>query len=107
VRHSSPRTSNLQALLIALRTFRLLTHVQRIKGTTDETVERWELRDANEHVVYRESYPVAFENGMFESTVGISANSFTTKQGGGILIHGMELPSAPDRGGLITTAPRK
>jgi len=34
--------------------------VQSIEGTTDETVEWWELRDAKEHVVYRESYPVAF-----------------------------------------------
>src|SRR5207247_7447601 len=36
-------------------------------------------------------------NPMFESTVGTSANSFTTKQGSGILVHGMELPSAPGR----------
>jgi hypothetical protein len=75
--------------------------VQSIEGTTDETVEWWELRDANERVVYRESYPVTFENGMFESTVGISANSFTTKQGGGILVHGTEEPSAPDSGGWV------
>src|SRR5438477_8982699 len=38
---------------------------------------------------------------MFESTVGTSANSFTTKQGSGILVHGMELPSAPDSGGWV------
>ena len=90
-----------QSLIVAQQTFHLLTHVQSIKGTTDETVEWWELHDAKEHVVYRESYPVAFENGMFESTVGISANSFTTKQGSGILVHGMELPSAPDSGGWV------
>src|SRR6266446_1501279 len=90
-----------QSLIVAQQTFRLLTHVQSIEGTTDETVEWWELRDAKEHVVYRESYPVAFENGMFESTVGISANSFTTKQGSGILVHGMDLPSAPDSGGWV------
>jgi len=90
-----------QTLIVAQQTFHLLTHVQSIKGTTDETVEWWELHDAKEHVVYRESYPVAFENGMFESTVGISANSFTTKQGSGILVHGMELPSAPDSGGWV------
>ena len=90
-----------QNLTVAQQTFRLLTHVQSIEGTTDETVEWWELRDANERVVYRESYPVTFENGMFESTVGISANSFTTKQGSGILVHGMELPSAPDSGGWV------
>jgi len=90
-----------QSLIVAQQTFHLLTHVQSIEGITDETVEWWELRDAKEHVVYRESYPVAFENGMFESSVGISANSFTTKQGSGILVHGMELPSAPDSGGWV------
>jgi len=90
-----------QTLIVAQQTFRLLTHVQSIEGTTDETVEWWELRDAKERVVYRESYPVAFENGMFESTVGISANSFTTQQGSGILVHGMELPSASDSGGWV------
>jgi len=90
-----------QSLIVAQQTFHLLTHVQSIEGITDETVEWWELRDAKEHVVYRESYPVAFENGMFASSVGISANSFTTKQGSGILVHGMELPSAPDSGGWV------
>jgi hypothetical protein len=90
-----------QTLILAQQMFRLLTHVQSIEGTTDETVEWWELRDAKERVVYRESYPVAFENGTFESTVGISANSFTTKQGSGVLVHGMELPSAPDSGGWV------
>src|SRR5436309_3110830 len=84
-----------QTLIVAQQTFRFLTHLQRIEETTDETVEWWELHDAKEHVVYRESYLVAFENGMFESTVGISADSFTTKQGSGILVHGMDLPSAP------------
>lgn len=90
-----------QSLIVAQQTFRLLTHVQSIEGTTEETVEWWELRNPKQHVVYRESYPVAFENGMFQSTVGISASSFTTKQGSGILVHGMELPSAPDSGGWV------
>jgi hypothetical protein len=90
-----------QSLIVAQQTFRLVTHVQRIEGTTDETVEWWELRNVKEHVVYRESYPVAVENGAFENTVEISANSFTTKQGSGILVHGMELPSAPDSGGWV------
>jgi hypothetical protein len=90
-----------QTLIVAQQVFRLLTHVQCIEGTTDETVEWWELRDAKERVIYRESYPVAFENGTFESTVGISANTFTTKQGSGVLVHGMELPSAPDSGGWV------
>jgi hypothetical protein len=52
-----------QTLIVSQQTFRLLTHVQSIEGTTEETVEWWELRDAKEHVVYRESYQVGFENG--------------------------------------------
>src|ERR1041385_3011801 len=36
-----------QTLTVAQQTFRLLTHVQSIQGTSDETVEWWELRDAN------------------------------------------------------------
>lgn len=90
-----------QTLVIAQQTFRFVTHVQSIERTNEETVEWWELRDVKEHVVYRESYGVAFENGGFESTVWISAKSFTTKLGSGILVHGMELPSAPDSGGWV------
>jgi hypothetical protein len=90
-----------QTLVIAQQTFRLVIHVQSIERTNEETVEWWELRDAKEHVVYRASYEVAFENGGFESTAWISAKSFTTKLGSGILVHGMELPSAPDSGGWV------
>jgi hypothetical protein len=90
-----------QTLTVAQQTFRLLTHVQSIKSTSDETVEWWELRDANERVVYRESYPVRFQNGTFETMTAITAESFTTKQGAGILIHGSEEPSAPDSGGWV------
>ena len=90
-----------QTLIIAQQTFRFVTHVQRIESTNEETVEWWELRDAKEHVMYRESYGVAFENSGFESTVWISAKSFTTKLGSGILVHGVELPSAPDSGGWV------
>jgi hypothetical protein len=90
-----------QTFIVAQQTFRLQTHVQSIEGTKEETVEWWELRNAKDRVVYRQSYPIAFENGMFESTTSISASSFTTSQGGGILIHGMDLPSAPDSGGWV------
>ena len=38
---------------------------------------------------------------MFESTVDISASAFNTGQGGGILIHGFDLPSAPNSGGWV------
>jgi hypothetical protein len=90
-----------QTLIVAQHTFRLLTHVQNIQGTTDETVEWWELRDAKEHVVYRQSYPVTFTSGLFEWMVSISAKSFTTQQGSGILIQGGEEPSAPESGGWV------
>ena len=90
-----------QTLIIAQQTFRFVTHVQTIESTNEETAEWWELRDAKEHVVCRESYGVAFENGGFESTVWISAKAFTTKLGSGILVHGVELPSAPDSGGWV------
>lgn len=90
-----------QTLIVAQQTFRLLTRVQKIEGTTDETVEWWELRDANDHVAYRESYPISFENGMFENTVHINANAFSTTQGSGILIHGMDQPSDPESGGWV------
>jgi hypothetical protein len=90
-----------QTLIVAQQRYSFVTHVQRIERTNEETVEWWELRDAKEHVVYRESYGVAFENGMFASTVAISATSFTTKLGSGILVHGNEEPSAPDSGGWV------
>lgn len=90
-----------QNLVVAQQTFRLLTHVQSIPATSDETVEWWELRDAKEQVLYRESYGVEFENGSFASTVAVNASSFTTKQGSGILVQGMDLPSAPDSGGWL------
>src|SRR6202007_486059 len=41
-------------------------------------------------------YGVAFENGGFESTGWINGNSFTTKTGRGILVQGMDFPSASD-----------
>ena len=89
-----------QTLIVAQQTFRLLTHVQSI-GTGEETVEWWELRNAKDHVVCRQSYPVTFTNGSFDWMVSISAKSFTTPQGGGILIEGGEEPSAPDSGGWV------
>jgi hypothetical protein len=94
-----------ETFTVAQRTFRMITHLQRIEASTtqaaDETVEWWELRDALDHVMYRQSYPVAFQNGMFESTVAISARSFTTEQGSGILVEGIDLPSAPGSGGWV------
>jgi hypothetical protein len=94
-------TDREQLLTAAQQRFRLLTRLQKIAATGEETVESWELRDQNNRVVYREAYPVAFEHGSFESTVSIVAEPFTTQQGGGILIHGMDLPSAPDSGGWV------
>ena len=90
-----------QTLIVAQQTFRLLTHVQSMAGTGEQTVEWWELRNAKDQVVYRQSYPVTFTNGSFDWMVSISAKSFTTAQGGGILIEGGEEPSAPDSGGWV------
>jgi hypothetical protein len=90
-----------QTLIVAQQTFRLLTHVQSIAGKGEETVEWWELRNAKDQVVYRQSYPVTFTNGSFDWMVSISAKAFTTPQGGGILIEGGEEPSAPDSGGWV------
>ncbi|HZP02385.1 MAG TPA: hypothetical protein VFD30_19035 [Terriglobia bacterium] len=86
---------------MAQRNYRFVTRVQSTPATKEETVEWWELRDAEDHVLYRQAYPVAFQNGTFESTVDVSASSFTGKGGGGILIQGMDLPSAPDSGGWV------
>src|SRR5262250_2698865 len=54
-----------QTFTVAQQAFRLLTHLQTVEGTNDETVEWWELRDAKDRVIHRESYDLAFENGMF------------------------------------------
>jgi hypothetical protein len=90
-----------QTLTVAQRTYRLLIHEQSIQGTSEKTVESWELRGPDEHVVYRQSYPVAVQNGAFENITEIGASAFTAKGGSGILISGMDLPSAPDSGGWM------
>jgi hypothetical protein len=95
---SSDRSQN---LVVAQHTFRLLTHVQSIPATKEQTVEWWELRNDKDRVIFHTSYPVEFENGSFTSTVDISANSFNTAQGGGILVRGGEEPSDPSDGGWV------
>jgi len=94
-------TDKSQTLTVWQHNFRLITHLLSIEGTSEQTVEWWELRDANDRVVHRATYPVAFQNGGFESTVDINASAFNTSQGGGILIHGFDLPSAPNSGGWV------
>lgn len=88
-----------QEFTVAQRKYRLLIHEQSIEGTTEKTVEWWELRDADDHVVRRESYPATIQNGSFENTTEISGNFFEAKGGSGIIISGMDLPSAPESGG--------
>jgi hypothetical protein len=90
-----------QEFMVAQRKYRLLIHEQSIEGTTEKTVESWELRDTEDHVVFHEQYPVTVQNGAFESTTDISGNSFEGKGGSGIIISGMDLPSAPDSGGWM------
>jgi hypothetical protein len=88
-------------LVVAQHTFRFVSHLQRVEGTNEDTVDHWELRGANDRVIYQQSYPVSFQDGQFEDTVSVDAEAFNTQQGGGILIHGMDLPSAPDSGGWV------
>ena len=95
---SSDRTQN---LVVAQHTFRLLTHLQSIPATKEQTVEWWELRNDKDRVIFHKSYPVEFQTGSFASIVDISANSFNTAQGGGILVHGGEEPSDPSDGGWV------
>jgi hypothetical protein len=90
-----------QEFTVAQRKYRLLIHEQSIDGTTEKTVEWWELLDADDHVVRRETYPVTIQNGAFENITEISGNSFEAKGGSGIIISGMDLPSAPDSGGWM------
>jgi hypothetical protein len=98
-------TEKSQTLLIAQQEFRFVTHTKSIQSTAtqpaDETVEWWELRDATDKVLYRESYSVAFQNGTFDNTTNVNASSFTTSQGSGIIVSGLDLPSAPDSGGWL------
>jgi hypothetical protein len=94
-----------QTFTVAQHTYRLLTHIQRIeaanKQTAEETTEWWELRNSKDQVIYREAYPVVFQDGTFESTVEISAMPFTTQQGSGMLVQGLDLPSAPGTGSWL------
>jgi hypothetical protein len=90
-----------QEFIVAQRKYRLLIHEQSIEGTTEKTVDRWELRDNDDHVVRRETYPVMIQNGGFENITEIDGNSFEGKGGSGIIISGMDLPSAPDSGGWM------
>ncbi len=94
-----------QSFTIASHTFRLLKHVQRIESapgkTTEETVEWWELRNSKDQVVYREQYPFNVVNGVFDFAVSISASSFTTKEGAGIVVQRGDEPSDPLSGGSV------
>lgn len=90
-----------QEFTIAERKYRLLLHEQSIDGTTSKTVEWWELRDADDHVVRHESYPVALQNGEFEDTTEIIGNSFVGKDGSAIIIQGRNEVTAPGDGGWV------
>lgn len=94
-----------QNFTIGEHTFRMLKHVQRIErvpGTTaDETVEWWELRNSKDQVVYREQYPFSFVDGGFDFTVSVTASSFATKEGAGIVVQRGEEPSDPLAGGSV------
>lgn len=92
-------------LVAGKQTFRLVSHLQRLEATStqpaDETTDWWELRGSDGRVIYRESYGVAFQDGGFESTVEVSARAINTKLGSGVLVEGMDLPSAPNSGSWV------
>ncbi len=65
----------------------------------DETVDWWEIRDSTGAVVYRQSYgPHEFQNGTFAETTSVGARVLKTQFGKGLLVDGMDLPSAPNSG---------
>ncbi len=94
-----------QSFTVAEHTFRLLKHVQRMERepgkTAEETVEWWELRNSKDQVVYREEYPVNVVNGAFDFSVAVSASSFKTPEGAGIVVERSEEPSDPLSGGSV------
>jgi hypothetical protein len=70
------------------------------KGLQDSTTEWWELRDPAGKVIARENGgpPKLSDMGGFEETHDITAGTFHADGGDGILIEGLELPSAPNSG---------
>jgi hypothetical protein len=87
-------------LVVGQQTFHFIAHIQRCAARehqqAEQTVERWELRDATNQVIYHQSYHF---DGTCEDTVDVGASAINTKQGSGVLIDGEELPSAPGSGG--------
>ncbi len=94
-----------QSFSIADHVIRFIKHVQRIESapgkTAEETVEWWELRNSKDQVVYREQYPFNVVNGVFDFAVSVTANSFATKEGAGIVIQRGDEPSDPLSGGSV------
>jgi hypothetical protein len=94
-----------QSFTIGDHTFRMLKHVERIEATpaksAEETVEWWELRNSKDQVVYREQYPFNLINGAFDFSVSVTASSFTTKEGAGIVVQRGDEPSDPLSGGSV------
>jgi hypothetical protein len=90
---------------IGAHTFRMLKHMQRIEAapgqSVEETVEWWELRNSKDQVVYREQYPFNVVNGAFDFSVSVTASSFTTKEGAGIVVQRGDEPSDPLSGGSV------
>lgn len=71
------------------------------KGAQDATTEWWELRDAAGKVIHREDYGVPKLSDVgpdFEETVDVGARAFKADGGSGVLVDGMDLPSAPNSG---------
>jgi len=92
-------TDSTESFTVVGHTFRMLKHVQHTAH--DETVEWWELRNSKDQVVYRETYPVSAVNGAFDFMVFVTATSFTTKEGAGIVVQRAQEPSDPMAGGSV------
>jgi hypothetical protein len=94
-----------QSFTVAGHVFRMLKHVQRVERgpgmTPDQTVEWWELHNSKDQVVYRETYPVNVANGTFDFMVSVTATSFATKEGAGIVVERSDEPSDPMAGGSV------
>ncbi len=96
---TAEQTTDLQ---VGNENYKFVKRVCEIKGKegNDATTDWWEIRDAAGKAVYREDLGVSKvdETGYFEQTVEVTASAFKADGGPGILVTGMDLPSAPNSG---------
>jgi hypothetical protein len=94
-----------ETLLVGNEQYYFVTRIQQLPAVPgrprEETTQSWEIRDSHANPVYHRDYPVKVVRGSFDSTLDVQATAINTKLGKGILVQGMELPSAPDSGGWV------